>query len=496
MGRCLVNVILGVSSLGLSLSCNQTASTPTRQLLASGPVTASVVIDNSSDPADLTPLAGLETRFERIAQTLAPTVVAVSASSQVFDADDLLRSEDLNADKLDSLLDRTTRMVGTGLIIDRDGYILTNEHVVGDATNVWVTLDSGKVYPALVVGTDPRSDLAVLKIPASNLQPVRFAPNAELRRGQWAIALGNPYGLATAGNQAMSVGVISALDRSLPKLSRKENRLYSGLIQTTTPINPGNSGGPLFNIDGQVIGINTAVILPEKKTNGIGFALPITGLMLSSIESLKEGREVVYAYLGVTVSTPTERERRTAGAEPDEGVRVDSVDKESPATPVLKENDIVTKIEGTPVRDSDQFVRTIGSVPTDRPTRLTVRRDGRETTCSVTLRKRNLAPSAITKDTRRFRWEGLLLGPIPQNWQPKTGPKPKEGLVVLAVTKSSRFAGEKSQIREGDVILSIAGKILADVTDLQMVLNDLPPDKRTPDQIKLAADKPVASTNP
>src|SRR5687767_7288180 len=199
MGRCLVIAILSFSSFSLTLSCNQTTST-SRQLLASSPVTASVVIDNSSDPADLTPLAGLETRFERIAQTLAPTVVAVSASSQVFDADDLLRSEDLNADKLDSLLDRTTRMVGTGLIIDRDGYILTNEHVVGDATNVWVTLDSGKVYPALVVGTDPRSDLAVLKIPASNLQPVRFGPNAQLRRGQWAIALGNPYGLATAGN--------------------------------------------------------------------------------------------------------------------------------------------------------------------------------------------------------------------------------------------------------------------------------------------------------
>jgi serine protease Do len=491
MGRCLAIALLGLGSL--TLSCNRSTTTA-HQLLASSPVTASIAIDNSSDPSDLSPLAGLEARFERLAQTLAPTVVAVSASSQVFDSDDLLRTEDLNPDKLDGLLDRTTRMVGTGLIIDAEGYILTNEHVVGDANNVWVTLDSGKVYPALVVGTDPRSDLAVIKIPAGGLQPVRFAPNAALRRGQWAIALGNPYGLATAGNQAMSVGVISALDRSLPKLSRKENRLYSGLIQTTTPINPGNSGGPLFNIDGQVIGINTAVILPEKKTNGIGFAIPITQQMLSNIDALKEGREVNYAYLGVTVSTPTERERRTAGAEPDEGVRVDSVDKDSPATSILRDNDLVTRIDGTTVRDSEQFVRVIGGVPTDRATRLTLMRDGRQTTCSVFLRKRNLAPSAITRDTRRFRWEGLLLGPIPQNWPAKNGPRPKEGLVVLAVSKSSRFVKEKSQIQEGDVILSIAGKVLADVTDLQKVLNDLPPDKRALDQIKLAADKPVAAS--
>jgi serine protease Do len=460
--------------------------------LASSPATSIVAIDNSSDPSDLSPLAGLETRFEKLANSLAPSVVAVSASSQVFDSDDLLRAEDLNPDKLDSLLDRTTRMVGTGLIIDEGGYILTNEHVVGDATNVWVTLDTGKVYPALVVGTDPRADLAVIKIPTEKLKPVRFAATGgQLRRGQWAIAIGNPYGLATAGNQAMSVGVISALDRSLPKLSRKENRLYSGLIQTTTPINPGNSGGPLFNIDGEVIGINTAVILPEKKTNGIGFALPITQQMLSSIEALKDGREVAYAYLGVTVSTPTERERKSAGAEADEGVRVDAVDRDSPAQSILRESDLVTRIDGVTVHDSDQFVRTIGCVPTDRPTRLTVFRDGRETSCSVYLKKRNLPPSAITRDTRRLRWEGLLLGPIPQNWPAKNGPKPSQGVVVLAVSKTSRFA--KDKIQEGDVILSIAGRALADVTDLQRVLNDLPPNKREIDQIKLAADKPIAT---
>src|SRR6185295_17978402 len=117
-----------------------------------------------------------------------------------------------------------------------------------------------------------------------------------------------PYGLATAGGQCISVGVISALDRSLPRLSSKENRLYSGLIQTTAQINPGNSGGPLFDLDGQVIGINTAVILPHKSASGIGFAIPVTPELLRELDVLKQGGEIVYGYVGLTASQPTPRE--------------------------------------------------------------------------------------------------------------------------------------------------------------------------------------------
>jgi hypothetical protein len=146
--------------------------------------------------------------------------------------------------------------------------------VVGRASQIWVTTDDRKVYPAVVVGSDPRSDLAVLKIPARGLRPVTFA-TGPVRRGQWTMAIGNPYGLAGDGELAVSVGVVSAVGRSLPKLSGKEDRLYQDLIQTTAQINPGNSGGPLFDLAGHVIGVNCAVILPVKQTNGIGFALPM-----------------------------------------------------------------------------------------------------------------------------------------------------------------------------------------------------------------------------
>ena len=141
---------------------------------------------------------------------MAPSVVAISAAVAPVDADDALRSEDLNAQKLDAILTHVTRTVGTGFVIDAGGFILTNEHVVGDAKQIWVTTDDQKVYPAIVVGSDPRSDLAVLKIPADKLKPVKFAQVGQIRRGEWTITLGNPFGLAGFGEMSMSVGVVSA----------------------------------------------------------------------------------------------------------------------------------------------------------------------------------------------------------------------------------------------------------------------------------------------
>jgi len=474
MGRSIAFALLGIAAV--SFSCSRTFLPAQQAAAASNGAAAVAAAGDPLDPADYQQLGGLETRFEALAAKVSPSVVAVSASSQTFDADDLLRVEDMNPEKLDALLDRTTRMVGTGLIVDAAGYILTNEHVIADSQNVWVTTDNGKVYPALVVGTDPRSDLAVLKIPASNLKPVEFSKD-ELKRGQWAIAVGNPYGLATAGEQAMSIGVISALDRSLPKLSKKENRLYSGLIQTTAQINPGNSGGPLFDIHGRVIGINTAVILPEKRTNGIGFALPVNEQLLDSVSRLKQGREIVYGYLGVAVSTPTTRERRDAGVEPEEGVRVESVDKGSPAFGAIEAEDFLVKINGQTVRDSDQFVRLVGCTSVDRAAELLVYRGGKSRTLSISLSRRQAVASGVTRESRRIRWEGLLLGPTPQNWKPeRKGVETDKGLVVLAVSEKSRYA--RQGVHEGDIITAIAGKPLVDVTDLQQALNDLPPTQR------------------
>ncbi|MGH7215267.1 MAG: trypsin-like peptidase domain-containing protein [Tepidisphaeraceae bacterium] len=427
--------------------------------------------------SDTLGLAGLQDQFEQIAKRVAPAVVAISASTTAVDAEGAVRSDDINAEKLASILDRTTRTVGTGFVFDPDGYILTNEHVVGEAQQLWVTTDDHKVLPAIVIGSDPRADLAVLKVPARNMKTVRFAAFDTVRRGQWTIALGNPYGYAFDGEMCISVGVVSATRRSLPKLSVKENRLYSNLIQTTAEINPGNSGGPLLNLDGQVVGINTAVVLPQKQTNGIAFAVPVSPRLMSLVQSLKQGREIVYGYIGVIVSTPTVRERRAAGLDHDYGVRVDEIEPRSPAEDLLNEGDVVLDINGEIVRDSDEFVRLIGEASAEAPAKVNVYRDGKTTTILIKPGRRDLPSVAVTRQSQRLRWRGMLLGPIPDHWNDAAAAIPasekvSSGLMVLALDDDSPFA--RRGVKLGTVVTAVAGKSVATVSDLQSVLNDTP----------------------
>lgn len=416
-------------------------------------------------------LSGLEARFQELAGTVAPSVVAISAATSAIDSEEVLRSDDLNGEKLGSVLDGRTRIVGTGFVIHPDGYILTNEHVVGDAQTLWVTTDDHQVYPAVVIGSDPRADLAIVKIPARNLQPVTFATD-RVRRGQWTIALGNPYGLAMAGEMAMSVGVVSAIDRSLPKLANKEDRLYSNLIQTTAEINPGNSGGPLFDLQGRVIGINTAVILPQKQTNGIGFAMPINDRLLGKIEALKQGREITYGYLGVRVVSPTARQLREAGLTRTMGAVIETIEPDSPAhTGKLQVGDLVTALDGRTVHDSDHFVRLIGESSPVRPTRLSVVRGRRELSLDITVGRRSMPSVAINRENQRFRWRGMLLGPIPSHWSEKLD-RAAGGLMVLAVEKSHELAPR--DVNEGSIITAVANKAVASIADLQRIINETP----------------------
>jgi S1-C subfamily serine protease len=426
-----------------------------------------------SDNASTIDLTNLQSQFESVAARVAPSVVAISAAVETAtDADDALRTDSLNTDKLERMLERITRTVGTGFVIDSDGYILTNEHVIGESSQIWVTTDNRKVYPAIVVGSDPRADLAVLKIPARNLPPVKLATIDTVKRGMWSIALGNPYGLAAEGEMSMSVGVISALDRSLPKLANQENRYYANLVQTTAEINPGNSGGPLFNINGEVIGVSTAVILPQKQTNGIGFALPITTNLLKEVEQLKQGNEVVYAYLGVMVSNATPRQRRAASINDDLGVVIDSIEKDSPAGDTLKPGDVVTGLNNVEVSDSDQFVQLIGRASVDEPARVQLRREGKPLTLSIKLRRRELPSVAINRANQRLRWQGMLIGPIPANWDFGPVARRPAGLMVIGVDPTSALS--RSGVRSGAIITKVGGKAVSGVIDLQTILNDTP----------------------
>jgi serine protease Do len=406
----------------------------------------------------------LESAFQTVAEKVSPTVVAISASTTPDDSPSALRSQEMNPDVLAAFLSKTTRIVGAGCILSPDGYILTNDHVIDAAQQLWITTDDAKVYPALIVGSDPRADLAILKIPAHNLPTVHFAA-APAHRGQWSLAIGNPFGLSAHGEMSLSVGVVSAVNRSLPKLSEKENRDYSDLIQTSAQINPGNSGGPLFDLHGDTIGLNTAVVMPQKTTNGIGFALPIDDHFLSLVADLEQGKEIVYSYLGVNVQTPTEAELRSAGLRAAMGVRIDTILPDSPAAHgQLLPDDLIIAINNRPVLDHETFVRMIGSCPVDRATTLSLRRNGKPTSVELTLIKRPLPVAAVTRDTERLRWAGMSVGPNPD---PKAA-----GLMVYFIDAASPFT--RRGIREGSIIESISGKSVAGLTQLQDIINDTP----------------------
>ncbi len=423
----------------------------------------------SATAADRTiDLVGLQDAFAALATKLAPSVVAISSACDPVQADNALRSEDLTFAKVDTILGKCTRMVGTGFVIDADGYILTNEHVIGESQQLWITTDDRTVYPAIVVGSDPRADLAVLKIAATNLPAVTFAEPATLRRGQWSIALGNPYGYAGEGEMAMSVGVVSATGRSLNKLAAKENRLYTNLIQTTAEINPGNSGGPLFDIAGCVIGINTAVILPQKQVNGLGFALPITPHLLATVRELKHGREIVYGYLGILVSTPTTRERKLAGVDTPIGARIDSIESDTPAAKAdLKAGDLIVSLNSEAIHDGDDFVRVIGRTAVDKPATMNVARAGKSLTVEVTPRRRPMASVAVTRQSQRLRWQGVVLSSVPRNF---TNDRP--GLIVVGMDETSPLA--KQGIALGTVITTVAGKAVSSILDLQQIIEGTP----------------------
>jgi serine protease Do len=442
-------------------------------------LTAAATANSEVLPASTLDLTGLQQQFAVVAERVSPCVVAISASCTPIDSDDALRTENLNPQKLDNILSKTTRTVGTGFFVDADGFILTNEHVICEAEQLWVTTDDRKVYPAIVIGSDPRADLAILKIPASGVPVAMIAKpgpagNSTVKRGQWTIAIGNPYGLAAEGELSMSVGVVSATERSLPKLSNKEGRLYSNLIQTTAEINPGNSGGPLFNLAGEVIGINTAVILPQKQTNGIGFAIPMTDHLLAEIAQLKQGREVVYGFLGVTVNDPTSHERNTAGIS-DGGAKVESIEAKSPAEGTkLKAQDVVVALNGQPVDDSDAFIRMIGHAAVDQPATLRVYRDRKAIEIVVTPRRRPAAALAINRDSQRLRWRGITLSAVPQNWAAKPGEAVPSGVYVVGMENAE--AGKKLGLKQGSIITSFAGKAISNITDLQKLLDSAPLD--------------------
>jgi serine protease Do len=356
------------------------------------------------------------------------------------------------------------RGMGSGVIVRDDGYVLTNHHVIDGATRIEVELHDGRRVPANVVGSDPATDLAVLKVDATGLPAARFASPNEIEVGQWAIAIGSPFGL----DDTITAGVVSAMGRA--GLGSSEIEDY---IQTDASINPGNSGGPLVNLRGEVIGINTMII---GRGTGIGFAIP-SRLAQHVADQLIDSGAVTRAWIGVGFQelTPELAGHFHLDASSTHGALVGSVSAGGPAARAgLREGDVIVSVDGQDLRDGRDLQRLVLAKRVGEPVRLGVVRDGDHLALTLTTGERP-SSEALARGDRGGEpgpasVGGLALQPLTPELARPLGLDGVNGALIAAVEPGT--AADRAGLREGDVIVEADRKDVAGVDDVREALSD------------------------
>ena len=335
-----------------------------------------------------------------------------------------------------------TRATGSGVLVDPKGYILTNNHVIENAQEIIVRLSDQRKFTAKLVGRDPKSDIAVLKVDAPKPLPAaELGDSDHLRVGQWAIAIGNPFGL----DRTVTVGIISATARTRVGVTQ-----YDNFIQTDASINPGNSGGPLLNIDGKVIGINTAIVAAGQ---GIGFSIPINQARDAMQQLITRGK-VVRGWLGIVIQDVTDQLAGSFGVKEREGVLVAEVMKGSPAeTAGLKPGDVVVDLSGTPIKEVPDLQRRIASIRPGQTMKLTVIRDKKPFLVTVRIGEMPADEPVVAEAPGNDEW-GLSVESLTGDAALRLDLPVSRGLLVTDVQPGS--PAERAGIRRGDVILEIS----------------------------------------
>ncbi|MCM8774054.1 MAG: Do family serine endopeptidase [Candidatus Omnitrophica bacterium] len=361
--------------------------------------------------------------------------------------------------------------VGSGVIIDRDGYILTNVHVVSDADEVKVVLYDGRELKATVKGIDPRTDLAVIKINAKDITVAKLGDSDKLKIGQFVFALGNPFGISTNYANAqptVTFGVISALHRFLPGAEGRDS--LDDLIQTDAAINPGNSGGPLVNLDGEVVGINIAIITRSGGHEGIGFAIPINKAKLV-LGKLVKGEKVLYGWLGVNIQDLNQDLRNYFGIKEQEGVIVVRVFKNSPAEKAgLKEGDLILSFDNKKVTDTRELIKLVSITEVNKIVPLKIIRDGKEQNLEIKIGARPDDLSSIETVERTF-FRGMEVEDLTSFWKNKFNIKGEEGVVIVNIEQDS--SAERAGLAVGDVITIIGNRRVRNKEDFERAISNL-----------------------
>jgi len=430
--------------------------------------------------ADGTSLLDIQNAFAAVAEKVGPAVVNITSEKKVEVSrspfDDFFRDFPgfpgfpFPRSKGGDTVPRYDMARGSGVIVRSDGYILTNDHVVGGADRVTVKLKDGREFKGTVL-RDPRTDLALVKIDARNLPTAELADSDKVRVGQWAIALGNPYGL----DHTLTVGVVSAVTRefTVPDPESPGNaRYYPDAIQTDASINPGNSGGPLVDIFGRVIGINAAILSPSGGNIGVGFAIPSNTAKFVMDQLIEKGK-VTRGYLGLMPADLTPVQKEKFGVK--EGAVVQSVDEDTPAADAgIKPMDVITEFNGQKVKDALDLRRKVAATPPGTKVKVTVYRDRKPIDLTVKLGEapdlaKGEKPSRERDGDTRIGLRVETVTPeIARDLELKEGTK---GVVVRSVEAGS--PADRAGIEVGDVILKVDQTPIKDVASFRAAIGKL-----------------------
>ena len=350
--------------------------------------------------------------------------------------------------------------VGSGFIVDKEGYVVTNLHVVNNAQNITVTLNDGTEHSAKFIGGDEKTDLALLKIDTgSDLPYVEFGSSDDTRAGEWVLAIGNPFGLGGT----VTAGIISARGRDI------RSGPYDDYLQVDAPINKGNSGGPLFDLNGQVIGVNTAIISPNGGSVGIGFAIP-SELAAPIIEDLRDDGLIERGWLGVRIQTVTQPIAESLGLESLSGALVSEVTSDSPAAHAgIEVGDVVVSFDEEAIDSARALTHAVAGVKPDSRVGITVWRDGKQQSMTVEFGGQTTPTTLASANTPVLPLDGPRIGVSIASLSPELRTRfdisdELEGVVIVGVDHQNAVA--RDVLRAGDVIVRIGSKKVMEPADV------------------------------
>src|SRR5580692_1293076 len=363
--------------------------------------------------------------------------------------------------------------IGSGVIVSPDGYIVTNNHVIDGAVDIRVTMSNRKTMKATLVGSDTLTDLAVIKVDATNLPSVPWGSSTELHPGQTVLAFGNPLGFRFT----VTRGIVSALNRPNPF---SDNRRKPGeFIQTDAAINPGNSGGPLVNAHGEVVGINTFLVSSSGAFSGMGFAIPAQ-IVRPTVEELIRDGKVTHGYMGIGISDVTPENSKFFDVNDASGAVVTQVEPNSPAAKAgLKVGDVIAELDGQKVTDAGQLQVEVGQKTPGTTIKLQVIRDGKNTTLPVTLEamgsRDNDGTETAEGDHGKMHWGIGLSDMTPDLREQLQAPKDVHGAVIEQVQPGS--SADNAGLQRGDVIVQVNRHDVQSASDVQQALGSVPKGK-------------------